>query len=204
MKIVFLRHLPTLNNLNSLFIGRLDLECEKSYIKEHAEELKKISTELYGTVDIYCSPLKRAKQTAALVFPKRNIILDERLIERDLGSWSDVPKSEIRAQYPAAFFSNGRLNFTYTPNGGEPFELLIKRVASFLLDVGYRYNDDDTVVAITHNGVITTVKCIMKKNFNDASDFSFQPYLEPYAIEFNMDIIKYINNIVEGRINVKN
>ena len=132
MKIIFLRHLPTANNLSDVFLGRLDLDCDKEYIKN--VDVDGLKTQLNGVSAVYCSPLKRALQTANLVFENCDKIIDNRLIERDLGEWSNVSKQKLRVECPNGFYSNGRLKFSYTPKGGENFEDVIKRVSEFLLE----------------------------------------------------------------------
>lgn len=196
MKVLFIRHLPTSNNLSDVFIGRLDLDCDTEYINKHKNDILVTKRNIGAYSCVYCSPLQRAKNTARLLFQNSNIILDERLIERDLGKWSNVSKKELRVKFPDAFYDNGRLVFSYTPQEGEEFRHLVVRVSKFLIDIGNKFSDFENVVVITHNGVITTVKCIMTKNFTDTSQFAFQKYLEPYEIEVNADMIDYLNNIV--------
>ena len=199
MNIIFLRHLPTPNNLSDTFIGRLDLDCDPSYISEHSETIENLQNHLTDFRALFCSPLKRAVHTAELLFPNRERILDTRLIERDLGDWSNVPKSLLRKECADAFYANGRMNFSVTPSGGEPFKALVMRAANFIISLYREYGETDTVVVVTHNGVITAVKCIMQQNFKDTSGFSFQGYLDPYNITLDASTAKYIESVANGK-----
>lgn len=199
MKIIFLRHLPTSNNLNDIFIGHLDLECEKSYVESF--DFSNIQSIMSNIQIVYTSPLKRAHKTAQLVFPNKNIIIDNRLVERDLGDWSNRSKVELRKTFPDAFYDNGKLKFSFTPLNGEKFEDLIRRVASFIVEV-YYYHKDEAIAIMTHNGIITTVKCIEKKKFQETRDISFQPYLEPYIIQIDDKNIDYIRDLARGSFSV--
>ena len=195
MRIIFIRHLPTANNLSDVFLGRLDLDCDTNYIKDI--NFNDIQCSIGKVSAVYCSPLKRAIQSANLVFPNQDKIVDNRLIERDLGDWSNVSKEKLRKECPNGFYQNGKLKFSYTPNGGEPFEQLIIRVANFLLDV-MKNHSSETVAVVTHNGVITTVKCILKKDFCDTEAVSFQPYIEPFAVDFCSSDVRYLKKIASG------
>lgn len=190
MKLFFYRHLPTNNNLNNIFIGRLDLECNSSFIDEHIIEInKKIGVHSFRQV--FCSPLQRAKQSASLFFPDESYIIDRRLIERDLGNWKNVAKKDVRIKYPDAFFPNGNLNFNYTPPGGEKFIDVLKRVSSFLLDVYDNYDLDDDIAIITHNGIITAVKCLLN-NTTSTEQIEFQPFLKEFVVELSLPFLKQL------------
>lgn len=190
MIIYFFRHMPTKNNLNNTFIGRLDMECDEHYIKEHKEEIKNISDGLCLS-KLYCSPLKRARQTAELYFPQKTIVVDQRLIERDLGKWSDKSKAQICKEYPQAFFDNGSLNFSYTPEGAETFDSLIERVRDFIVEMYQLYSVDDAIGVVTHNGVITAIKCMLAGNVS-TQNIKFQQFLVPFAVELDECTIQRI------------
>lgn len=193
MILVFFRHMPTRNNLSNTFIGRLDLECDKSYIAEHTNEIEGIKRE-FSISKLYCSPLKRAIQSIELYFPNKDYIVDSRLIERDLGDWSNESKDLLRKKYPNAFFEDGRLDFNYTPNGGESFQLVINRVLKFIIEMYDTYYENEIIGVVTHNGVITAVKCILSNCFS-TQNIGFQPYMKPYVVELNKKTMQKIYNI---------
>ena len=182
--------MPTKNNLNNTFIGRLDLECDEHYIKEHKEEIKSISDGLLIS-ELYCSPLKRARQTAELYFPQKTILVDQRLIERDLGKWSDKSKVQIRMEYPQAFFDNGSLDFCYTPEGAEPFNSLIERVRDFIVEMYQLYSAEEAIGVVTHNGVITAIKCMLAGSMS-TQNIKFQQYLVPFTVKLDECTIRHI------------
>lgn len=183
MKLYFYRHLPTTNNLNDVFIGRLDLECDEAFIINNKNKISE-SIRNNGFTKIYCSPLKRAIQSVELFFPGKSYTIDERLTERDLGDWSNVPKNQVRHKYPLAFYDNGRLNFNFTPPNGEKYSDLLSRVSSFLMDIYDSHEQEEDVIVVTHNGVITAVKCLVNGDSNTEA-YSFQPFLKEYSLELN-------------------
>lgn len=185
--------MPTNNNLKNVFIGRLDLDCNPNYINEHFNEINKtIRSRHYR--QIFSSPLKRARQSTSVFFPNMPYIVDRRLIERDLGDWKNKPKSDVRCAYPDAFFKGGNLNFNYTPPGGEKFEDVLKRVSSFILDVYDNYGSDDEIAIVTHNGIITAVKCLINGT-TSTENIEFQPFLKEYVVEISDDFLELLDSM---------
>lgn len=190
MNIILYRHLPTKNNLNNTFIGRLDLDCDGQYIDKHRSEIRtKMDSQVL--THLYCSPLKRAQQSANLYFPNLTYAIDRRLIERDLGDWRNIPKQCVREKYPSAFFLSGNLDFNYTPPNGESFDCVLKRVSSFLLDVIDNHDQKDRIGVITHNGIITAVKCLQKHS-SSTENIEFQPFLTSYEVEITSKFITFL------------
>ena len=196
LKIMFIRHLPTPNNLSNVFIGRIDLDLDKAYVAEKAIEINALKEKVVDCNVIYCSPLRRARQTAALVFPQHEVIIDDRLIERDLGKWSNVDKFKIKQDIPEAFYDNGNLNFLYNPEDGETFDALIERISSFLKDLLSKHSHK-TIAIVTHNGVITAVKCILNNCFESTKDISFQSHFEPYIVKIPKAFINDLDKIIQ-------
>lgn len=187
MKVIFFRHLPTQNNINNVFIGRMDLECDNKYIIEHLTEIQNFMHRRSFS-KLFCSPLKRAKQSASIFFPNESFVIDRRLIERDLGDWKNMPKQIVKEQYPSAFFSSGNLDFNFTPPNGEPFGEVIKRVASFLLDTNDNFHNSDEIGIVTHNGIITAVKCLLD-NTMSTENIVFQPFLTEFKVEITPELL---------------
>lgn len=158
MELTLVRHFPTANNNNDIFIGTTDISCDFNYICAHKESHIKLFSS-YNLQDslIFCSPLLRTKQTAQVLFPSETILNDNRLLERDLGCWNNKPKYSMRKLYPDAFNIDGRLKSSYTPPNGEPYENVIMRTLAFIKDIHKQSNEGKPVIAITHNGIINTI-----------------------------------------------
>lgn len=95
-----------------------------------------------------CSPALRARQTAdaAGLTPE----VDKRLAECDFGSWSGRSLAELHAENPAAT-KMWMTDPTAAPHGGESLNAFTTRVSGWM---DAQANQDTTVVAITHSGVI--------------------------------------------------
>ena len=201
MKVIFYRHLPTKNNLNNVFIGRLDIECDAEFIQKNRTLIDETMRK-YSFAHYYSSPLKRARQSAEIFFPNKVHVFDRRLIERDLGDWKNVPKCIIKEKHPTAFFPNGILDFSFTPPHGEPFEAVLRRVASFLLDLNDNHDEGDNIAVITHNGIITAVKCLLAQT-TSTERIEFQPFLQEFVLEMTPLFLDYIETIFSASLSTR-
>lgn len=76
-----------------------------------------------GFAALWCSPLRRARETADIVAER--IALepreDERLVETDAGAWTDRTFAEVQAEAPAEFASFAALDMSFAFPEGESF-----------------------------------------------------------------------------------
>jgi probable phosphoglycerate mutase len=108
-----------------------------------------------GAIDaIVTSPLERARDTAhafAVATGVGPVVVDDDLVERDIGPWSGLTRAEIEDRWPGAL-DEGRL-----PAGFETDELLVQRSSVTLSRIGAMF-DGATVVVVTHGGVIRSLE----------------------------------------------
>lgn len=151
-------------------MGRLDVPCSERGKSEAREVSKRFFNIQF--LRIFCSPLSRAIQTTECLFPGLSYIIDNNLIERDLGSWAGKYLSTINREYPEAFLESGYINPWYTPKDGEPIENVILRTKVFLemiLDLyaewktDSQYDETINIAIITHNGIIRVMKSLIDK-----------------------------------------
>lgn len=153
MKIYVMRHGQTDWNVAKRLQGRSDTE-----LNENGRELARKTGEALLTVPFtiaFTSPLKRAKETAALALGGRDIpiVEDERLIEISFGVYEGLCSSKENYEIPDTEFSKF---FTApdqyrVPEGGESFAELHKRAAEFLRDIITRPElEEETVLVATH------------------------------------------------------
>src|SRR3990167_4847296 len=95
---------------------------------------------------IYSSPLHRALQTAGVIARGRklDVIIDNRLIERDYGLWTGMLDAEARQQYTDIFSGNWRVSGI---PGGENQQVLVSRAVSFLDDILNRHPEGQIAIA---------------------------------------------------------
>lgn len=175
-KITIIRHAPTEYNSQNIFIGTLDIPVVSFNDKIVKELQRLLLCEKYTA--IYSSPLQRSIQTAKKIFgDEYNIILDKRLIERDLGIWQGHNKEDIKKNNLNAFHGDN-MDFYYTPEKGEHFESVILRAVSFIYEC---CNSPVNILTFTHNGVFRVLKSLLT-GIPLSSAFSIkEPFLEPQS-----------------------
>ncbi len=174
--LTLIRHAPTVSNDSGIFMGSLDIPssdeslraaCELGVALAHTEFTK-----------YYSSPMLRARQSAEAIFPHAPVMYDKNLIERDLGSWGGKTKAAVRAECPQAFYPSGTMNPFFTPPAGEPLQQVIDRVKVFL-DQVVQLEDDARIVAVTHNGIIRVIRCLIELRPFEQIFVEHEPHLEP-------------------------
>ena len=115
---------------------------------------------------IHSSDLKRALQTAELVFPARQIVQDERLREVGRGVLEGTTEAERSEEQRALLRHIREDHMTRRPPGGESFQEVIDRVTSWLADLP----EQGKAVAFTHGGVIHAA---LHRLVGDSRVFSF-------------------------------
>jgi len=168
-----IRHAPAAENIDGTFMGRLDAEPESAGLAAAAALAGTICADL-----VMCSPLRRAVLTAAALFPDQPITCDERLVERDLGSWQGRAKAHVRASEPAAFTERGTLDLRLTPPGGESWAALQARVRA-VLDELAALPEDCRVALVAHNGVLRTARVLLGLVDVDAASRMTEPFARP-------------------------
>ena len=98
-KITLTRHGETEWNVGEIFRGRIDIELNKTGIRQ-AELLADYLSET-KIAAIYSSPLKRALRTAEIIAAthKLQVEIAPGLIDLDYGKWQGLPHQEVKEKY---------------------------------------------------------------------------------------------------------
>lgn len=150
-QILFLRHAKTEMNEKGRFCGIIDTNVTEEGIRQ-AEEMRKTFKE-YHFDAIYCSPLKRTKQTLEAIFPKRKFIEEDGFTEISLGDWEGLKKEDVNQKLRKAFQQGN-----YTPPHGEKHEVVEARVKEAIERIFATYPDGSVILVCTSNGIMRTIK----------------------------------------------
>lgn len=148
MKIYIVRHGQTDYNIEERYGGRIDVPLNEEGIKEAIEvkdKLKNIKFDL-----VFSSPLSRAYNTAKIIYDG-DIIIDDRIIERDNGDLEGKLKSEIKDKIDFNVDKNNIYNI-------ESITSFRDRINNFFDDITNN-NKDKTILVVTHAGVGIYVRC---------------------------------------------
>jgi len=152
MLLYCLRHGESAFNAEGRVQGQLDVPLSEFGLRQSAT----LAGAFVGQPieAIYCSPLKRALQTAqpiadALRLP---IQTDDRLKEIHAGVFQGLVWSEIVAQYPAESVRWKNQEFDFTIPGGESRRQLVDRGVSIFREI--REQGHRQVVIVSHGGLL--------------------------------------------------
>jgi len=149
MKIYLIRHAESTYNDRKILQGRQDCELSSRGIKETIE----CSLTFPNNFDaIFCSPLKRTRKTIEILLPNSEVIYDERIIERGLGDWENMPNTDEKQ-----FLLRNQV----TPPNGETLEEVDHRIIQFLTMLKKDYKDK-RVLIVTHAGIIYAIHRVLK------------------------------------------
>ena len=96
------------------------------------------------------SPLARARDSALLLGARR-LLLEQRLLESDWGTWEGQTLAELRAADREGFSRNEQRALDFRPPGGESPRDVAARLREWFARVAA---DGEDLVVVTHKGVI--------------------------------------------------
>ena len=147
MKLYVVRHGQTVNNKLQKVSGKTETILTNKGIdqaKKTKEEFKDVNFDL-----VFSSPLMRAIDTAKEITDK-DIIIDQRLIERDSGLNEENLVADTN---PKELWD---YNLNYDGHQGETVKEILSRVNLLLKDLKSKY-PDKTILLVTHSGVARAV-----------------------------------------------
>lgn len=157
--VTFIRHAESEYNVKGLLTGKHDCNLSSKGI----EDSKNLKKELPKSFDIiYCSPLKRTKQTLEILFPNSNPIFDERIIERSAGIYEGKPKSMITKEQ-LELYKKG----LWLAPGAESIKSIDKRVSEFINELFEKYSNNEKILVVTHDGIINSIKRNFLRNYDN-------------------------------------
>jgi probable phosphoglycerate mutase len=109
--------------------------------------------------EVWCSDLKRAYETAAIVTRDRGLAMLSALELREinLGQWDGMAMSQIREQFPDLWQARGEDIGHFRPPGAESFADLQQRAVPFIRHIAAQSAGNKLI--ITHAGVIRVLLC---------------------------------------------
>ena len=151
----FIRHGLTEANKQGLYVGRSDYEL----CVEGMQQLIRLKDEYeYPKVQVvYSSPLARCLQTADIIYPDNQLVVEDGLIEMDFGEFEG--KSFFDLQSDPDFIEWLKNSLEGAPRGGESGFDFTNRVINVCDKI---FNDMmqqslSDVAVVTHGGVIMTL-----------------------------------------------
>jgi broad specificity phosphatase PhoE len=134
-RVYLARHGQTAYNHEGRFQGQQEIPLDDTGRAQALELAERAAG--YGFRALWCSPLLRARETAAAITARVGLepVLDARLMETDSGDWTNLSFEEVRAREPQRFDAFAAADASFAFPGGESFAEQELRVGAALLDV---------------------------------------------------------------------
>ncbi len=167
--IFLMRHGRIAGDGKKRFIGHTDVPLDESGRTQARTWHNACGAIPFGL--IYSSALQRCRETASLVCPDRQINVDPRLNEINMGTWDGKSFEEIKATMPLEFERRGQKMYHFRPPDGESFQDLFNRVYPFFTNNINKQppHKRHRILVLTHAGVIRSVVCHLLR-MNPATD----------------------------------
>ena len=149
------RHGLTKGNINAQYIGHTDYPLTTLGINQ----LKEIKAKYhYPTVEaVFVSPLKRAMQSADIMFPKNNKIVIDNFIEYNFGEFEECTADDLKDSEDFQKWLHGDM-YTRPPFGESNAEFVHRICDSFEKVINGCIAEGKTDIAIvSHAGVLMTI-----------------------------------------------
>ena len=127
-----IRHGQTELNSRHVLQGRSDLPLNEVGIQQAREAARKLQSLGICFDRVYSSPLMRAAQTAEIVAPNTEPVIDGRLIEMDYGPYEGTDINRLPPEI-LEFFKDFAHNAA--PRGMEQLTSVVERVGRFLEEI---------------------------------------------------------------------
>jgi alpha-ribazole phosphatase len=140
-RLILIRHAPVAD------AGRWTGQSDPPCVLPPPEALGPWWDALQHVEEVVASPARRARQTAAALFPDLAATRDARLWEQDFGDWDGQPHAGHAM--PEGLDATGLAGFA--PPGGESFANVCDRVGAALPEIG---RPDAVTAVVAHAGVV--------------------------------------------------
>lgn len=150
MNIYVVRHGQTEENLKGTYYGALDCNLTELGVKQSkalGERLRNIKFD-----KVYCSDLKRARETLKHINIINDVVIDERIRERNFGVFEGKTFKEIEKEFEKECIAWNENWKEYKPDAGESFIDSYLRVEAFMESL--KAETGENILVCTHGGIV--------------------------------------------------
>lgn len=107
---------------------------------------------------IYCSPMRRAVETATIIGQPNQLVPVPREGLREIhhGHWETMSRSEVEAQFPEEYASWVEDPYTFAPQGGESGVMVMARALPVIREIVVDHAGQ-TVAVVSHKATIRLI-----------------------------------------------
>jgi len=157
LTLYLVRHGQTAYNATGRVQGWMDVPLDDVGVAQALSVGRRFASKRISAV--YTSPLSRAAETAKAIAAacNRDLILDIRLREYNMGDWTGLTGDEIAATVPGYHLATHEVQI---PNGESASDMR-RRVEAFLSEIVTKHTSRETIVAVSHGGTLGMVVAAM-------------------------------------------
>ncbi|GKT29021.1 Histidine phosphatase superfamily, clade-1 like protein [Aduncisulcus paluster] len=171
INLYLVRHGNTSWNTSDKFRGKADIFLSELGREQATSQGKRLSKVKFAHV--YCSPLKRAQETATKIISlnctpglKEKLEIKPELASVDYGMWEGLTPAEVEEKWPGSFDKYAKEPHTVVFPGGESLSQRLDKVLTVLDEALLKYGDkkdsegnDLNILFVTHQVVTRTFLC---------------------------------------------
>ena len=163
-KLILVRHGQTEWNRLRRYQGQADIELNETGLKQAQQTSKQLAQEKLNA--IYCSDLKRARQTAKIITTQHNpaVSIQESTLLREMnfGDYEGLTFDKMDPKFQLIFsadptWRNSGPNVR-TPNGESITDLAL-RVEQFTRETLSKHASNETILIVAHGGPLQVLIC---------------------------------------------
>jgi len=164
IRLLFVRHGATEGNLQKRYLGRTD----ESLAPEGRRQMQILSGQGISADLVFSSPMRRARESAGILFPTQTPVIVDGFREIDFGIFEGKTAEELwkTEAYQAWLATDGKGGF---PEGETPMAFKRRCVSAFLT-LTQSIPEGKTAAFVVHGGVIMAILealCSMGLGFYD-------------------------------------
>jgi len=155
-RVFLIRHGATTLAAEDRFAGSIDVELSETGREQAAALGDRLASDEIAAV--YCSPMKRTRETASIVARAHGLTPMDRdgLREIDHGRWEGLRRAEVEERFPKEYAAYEADPFTSAPEGGESGLSVMARALPILREIVLAH-EGAAVAVVSHKATIRLV-----------------------------------------------
>jgi len=157
-RLLLIRHGATTLTAEDRFAGATDVDLSDEGRRQGQCLGERLSSEKLAA--IYASPMKRTRDTAALVATphKLEVKIEDGLREINHGRWEGLTRAEVEAKFGTEYSQWEQDPFTFAPEGGESGLFVMARALPVVRAIVLRH-PRQTIAVVSHKASIRLILC---------------------------------------------
>ncbi len=152
-RLYMVRHGATQLSAEDRFAGAVNVELSEEGKFQAGRLAERLADDSVKAV--YCSPLTRTVQTAAILAVPHQLALihDDGLREIHHGHWEGMRRADVESQFPEEYAAWEEDPFTFSPQGGEAGVNVIARVLPVIRRIVLEHRGQNVIV-VSHKATL--------------------------------------------------